>query len=68
MRVRFVKAWSCYRVGQVIDPPGTLREFLCRRGFVVPADPPASEYAEVGSAGERAVTRRGRRWNAPGGR
>lgn len=34
-KVRFVKSWQLYRVGDVIQPNGTLRSELLRRGIVV---------------------------------
>ncbi len=34
IRVRFVLAWQSYRVGDVIYPPGTLREWLLGNGYV----------------------------------
>jgi hypothetical protein len=42
IKVRFKLAWSTYRVGDVIQPPGTLRQFLVCNGYadVVAKDPP----------------------------
>ena len=37
-KVRFKLAWKNYRVGDVITPNGTLRNFLMANGFVVPVD------------------------------
>lgn len=47
-QIRFVRAWQTYRVGDVIQPPGTLRQWLIASGFcefVKPASsvPVASE-------------------------
>jgi hypothetical protein len=39
-RVRFVLAWQRYRVGEVIEPPGTLRQWLITRGYCVPHEAP----------------------------
>lgn len=45
--VRFVKAWQTYSVGNVIEPNGTLRQWLIAAGFVVPVDAPAPPAAIV---------------------
>lgn len=37
-RVRFVLAWQAYRVGDVIEPPGTLRQWLIDRGYCQPCE------------------------------
>lgn len=33
-KVQFVLAWQTYSVGDVIDPPATLRDWLIGRGYV----------------------------------
>lgn len=37
-QVRFKLAWRNYRVGDVITPNGTLRDFLLGHGYVVVID------------------------------
>ncbi len=37
-KVRFKVAWQTYRVGDVIEPNGTLRDWLIDNGYVVPLD------------------------------
>lgn len=32
-KVRFKLAWQNYRAGDVIEPPGTLRDWLVSRGY-----------------------------------
>lgn len=32
-KVRFIVAWQTYRVGDVIEPNGTLRDWLVGRGY-----------------------------------
>jgi hypothetical protein len=34
MKVRFKVAWQYYRVGDEIDPPGTLASWLLANGYV----------------------------------
>lgn len=49
MRVRFIKGWQFYRVGQIIEPPGLLREWLLQSKYVeVVRDEPEIETAMVG--------------------
>ena len=36
MKVRFVRAWQRYRVGDVITPPALLRGWLVGRKFCTP--------------------------------
>jgi len=38
MKVKFKVAWRHYKVGQVIEPPGVLRDWLMQEGFIVPLD------------------------------
>ncbi len=50
-KYRFRLAWQNYRVGDVIEPPGTLRDWLLSNGYVEPAEelapppPPATQPA-----------------------
>jgi len=49
MKVRFIKAWQLYRVGQIIEPTGVLRDWLMQCGYVEPVrDKPEIETATVG--------------------
>ncbi len=34
MKVRFIRAWQNYRVGDEIEPGGVFRDELMRRGFI----------------------------------
>ena len=61
IKVRFIKAWRFYSVGDIIEPTGTLREVLTRGGFVVPLELPQIETATAEPVAEQAVTRRNRR-------
>ena len=33
-QVRFIVSWQTYRVGDVIDPPAALRDWLVANGYV----------------------------------
>lgn len=33
-KVRFKKAWQAYRVGDIIEPTGTTRDWLIANGYV----------------------------------
>lgn len=62
MKVRFKLAWRHYRVGDIIEPPGTLRQWLQSRGYVDVLEPtPCVEVAMVERVTEQATTRRKRR-------
>jgi hypothetical protein len=39
--VRFKLAWQTYRVGDEIDPPGNLREWLLTEGYVEEVETPS---------------------------
>lgn len=39
-KVRFILSWQTYRVGDVIEPNGTLRDWLINNGYCVPDDAP----------------------------
>ena len=43
VKVRFKLAWQQYRVGDVIEPPATLRGWLLSNGYAEPlkSEPPA---------------------------
>lgn len=60
MKVRFKLAWRHYRVGDIIEPPGTLRQWLVQRGYVDVLEP-LVETAAIEPVGERRVTRGKRR-------
>lgn len=49
-KVRFKVAWQAYKVGDVIEPAGTLRDWLVRQGF--------AEVLDTGSV-EAPLTREG---------
>ena len=36
MKVKFVKAWQNYQVGNEIEPPGVLRQWLLANKYVEP--------------------------------
>lgn len=63
-RIKFIVAWSHYRVGDEIVPNGTLRSFLVSNGYAVPAvrtgaqrsEPPTLNRA-MGGKGKRYVSR-----------
>jgi hypothetical protein len=45
VKVRFVRAWQWYRVGDVITPPALLRGWLVARKFCTPVvEPPKRGY------------------------
>ncbi len=51
MKVRFVRAWQWYKVGDVITPPAMLRGWLVGRKFCTPVvepkpAPPVAVIAE----------------------
>lgn len=47
-RVRFVRAWQAYRVGDEIEPGGVLRDWLVAQGLVeVLQAPPVSAEVEA---------------------
>lgn len=37
-KVKFILAWQTYRVGDVIEPNGTLRDWLLANKFVTPVE------------------------------
>ena len=41
-KIRFMVAWQNYRVGDEIEPPGTLRDFLVGNGYaeIIEAEAP----------------------------
>lgn len=45
-KVRFRLAWQNYRVGDVIEPTGVLRDWLLASGYVVAVEPPPVPPAE----------------------
>lgn len=60
-KVRFKLAWQNYRVGDVIQPSGTLRDWLVRNGYVEivedgarPVQPPVNRMARPQHARKRA--------------
>lgn len=59
--VRFISAFKNYRVGDVITPNGTLRDYLVKGGYaVIDDDKPVRTSARLGKAAAnlgRAVTR-----------
>lgn len=60
MKVRFKLAWRHYRVGDIIEPPGTLRQWLMQRGFIEVLEPPV-ETAAIEPVAERRVQKGKRR-------
>ena len=61
MRVRFIKAWQLYKVGQIIEPSALLRGWLLQCRYVeVVRDEPEIETATVGPTEHAAL-----RINAP---
>lgn len=59
-KVRFVMAWQTYRVGDVIEPNGTLRDWLIRCGYVVMVDTPPTPTVIVPAPDPALAKRRGR--------
>ena len=58
-KVRFILAWQTYRVGDVITPPGTLRDWLIGNGYCkLVADEPANTVARPMSQRVRGVMTR----------
>lgn len=64
MQVEIIRPWRCYRVGDTIYPPGTLRSWLVANKFarlVVPTvtdEPEVEEVAVKAPVVEVAVKRR----------
>lgn len=47
MRVRFIKAWQTYKVGQIIEPAALLREWLLQCKYVeIVREEPGIETAQ----------------------
>jgi hypothetical protein len=47
MKIRFIRPWNTYCKGDVIDPPGLLRDHLLRSGFAERVEPePAQDKKE----------------------
>lgn len=62
MRVKFIMAWRTYRVGDIIDPPGTLRQWLIQSKFCVPIEERIeTATAPAPVAAENAMRKRGKR-------
>lgn len=58
-KVRFILAWQTYRVGDVITPNGTLRDWLIGNGYCkLVADEPANTVARPMSQRVRGVMTR----------
>lgn len=58
MKVRFVRAWQTYRVGQIIEPPGVLRDWLRGNGYVeIVREEPEMETAMANPPAEHAALR-----------
>lgn len=45
VQVRFILAWQTYRVGEVITPNGTHRDWLLANGYVELLDPRPAKLA-----------------------
>lgn len=45
-KYRFRLAWQNYRVGQVIEPTGTVRDWLLAHGYIEPVAEPVPERVE----------------------
>jgi hypothetical protein len=64
-QVRFKLAWQSYRVGDVISPPGVLRDWLASRGYVEPVpevaavEPPSEPESPAAPKQGRGRSRRG---------
>lgn len=57
-KVRFILAWQTYRVGDVITPNGTLRDWLIGNGYCKLVDEPANTVARPMSQRVRGVMTR----------
>lgn len=65
-QVRFKLAWQRYRVGDVISPPGVLRDWLIQHGYcerIVPEQPAAPAVVECVPEPAPASTGRRRKSN-----
>ena len=63
-KVRVIRAFSFYRVGQILEPPGVQRQFLLERKFVEPVEEEQQRTDEPETAAvappEKMVRKRGR--------